>query len=185
MNILEELYKYTYKVYTRPYELNIVSYRTANRVANSFDDYIFVFYKDKDGRWITHTWQSTSDPGTKALRFPVNHLGTAILVAGQYVDAYQLGLHKGEYPAVVQVAPVRVYRDNNKDNVLNLNPLTINKGTFGINIHKAGLESAVVENWSSGCQVFKRSKDFDSFMVLAKKHAKLYGNSFTLTLLQE
>lgn len=184
MNIIDEVYKYGYKVFTRPYELNIVAYRTKNRVANKFDDYLFVFYKDNANRWITNTWQITTDPGTKSLKFPVNSKGTAILVAGQYLDSHRLGLHQGKYKALTQMLPVRVYRDSNRDNILDLRADKIFTGVFGINVHKAGLDSIVVEGWSAGCCVFKKSKDFDAFMTLCSKHARLYG-TFTLTLINE
>jgi hypothetical protein len=60
----------------------------------------------------------------------------------------------------------------------------IQEGIFGINIHKAGADSTYVENWSEGCQVFKKSADFDAFMVLAHKAAAVHGKSFTYTLIE-
>ncbi len=41
-----------------------------------------------------------------------------------------------------------------------------------------------VENWSEGCQVFKRSKDFDEFMSICRKARDKHGNSFTYTLIE-
>ena len=58
-------------------------------------------------------------------------------------------------------------------------------GKFGINIHKAGENSNEVNNWSAGCQVFKKSKDFAEFMELVKKQKNLYGNTFTYTLIDK
>ena len=55
---------------------------------------------------------------------------------------------------------------------------------YGINIHKAGRDSTWVENWSAGCQVFKRVKDFDMFLSICKKAAKIHGNKFSYTLLE-
>lgn len=184
MGLISIMKGYGYKVLDRPYELNIVPYRTKNRIANKFDDYMYVFYKDKDGRWIYHTWQITTDPGTKSLKFPPNSKGTAILVPGQYLDSHRLGLHQGKYKALTQMLPVKVYRDNDKDNILDPDPNKIYEGLFGINVHKAGLDSTVVEGHSAGCVVFKKSKDFDAFITLCNKHAKLYG-TFTLTLINE
>ena len=40
-----------------------------------------------------------------------------------------------------------------------------------------------MNNWSAGCQVFKKSSDFDEFMKLVDKQKKLYGNNFTYTLI--
>ncbi len=60
----------------------------------------------------------------------------------------------------------------------------LSSGMFGINIHKAGQDSTWVENWSEGCQVFKRVKDFDAFLAICKKAAKIHGNKFSYTLLE-
>ena len=67
---------------------------------------------------------------------------------------------------------------------LKFDELKIDEGVFGINIHKAGADSTYVENWSEGCQVFKRSKDFDEFMKIINKAKDFYGNHFTYTLLE-
>jgi hypothetical protein len=91
-------------------------------------------------------------------------------------------LHQGKYEALKQKANVKVYRDANKD--MNYDESKIQEGIFGINIHKAGADSTYVENWSEGCQVFKKSADFDAFMVICKKAAALGGNSFTYTLIE-
>ncbi len=77
---------------------------------------------------------------------------------------------------------VSVWRDNNKD--LKIDRQTTDIGMFGINIHKAGIDSTWVENWSEGCQVFKRVKDFDEFMALCKTYRKEHGNLFSYTLLE-
>ncbi len=57
-------------------------------------------------------------------------------------------------------------------------------GMFGINIHKAGTVSSFVENWSEGCQVFKRVKDFNEFMAIVNKAKDIHGNHFTYTLIE-
>jgi hypothetical protein len=75
-----------------------------------------------------------------------------------------------------------VYRDANRDLVFD--ETKTDTGMFGINIHKAGQDSTWVENWSEGCQVFKRVKDFDEFLKICKTAAKIHGNKFTYTLLE-
>ena len=109
--------------------------------------------------------------------------GTAILVPGQYESAYAIGLHKG-YEALVQVKPVLVYRDKNKDSAFNEFPDTIQSGIFGINIHKAGLWSKLVGQNSAGCQVFQKASDFEKFMALCRATVSKFGNTFTYTLLE-
>ena len=54
---------------------------------------------------------------------------------------------------------------------------------FGINIHKAGRDSQIINNWSLGCQVFKKEDNFDEFMKLCYKSEQIWGNSFTYTLI--
>ena len=61
----------------------------------------------------------------------------------------------------------------------------IDEGLFGINIHRSNpkTQSEYVENWSEGCQVFKRLKDFEEFMEICRKAREIHGNSFTYTLI--
>lgn len=119
------------------------------------------------------------------MEHPTAIKGTAILVPGQYRGCWKIGYHKGKYKALCQAKPIPVYRDGNKDDKFDLNPLSIDKGVFGINIHKAGENSTLVDGWSYGCQVLAKSIDFSSFMRLVDKSSKLYGDTFTYTLLEE
>ena len=137
------------------YNLNIIGLRDSNRIANRFDDNLICLYKYK-GVWIVDSYAITTDAGTHWLENPINDKGCAILKENQYRGCYQLGLHRGEYTALVQRKDVEVYRDNNLDNTLDMNPKTIDKGLFGINIHRSNpkTESVQVDKWSAGCQVF-------------------------------
>ena len=53
-------------------------------------------------------------------------------------------------PYFFQAGAVEIYRDGNKNRVIDKNIKT--KGHYGINFHRAGLGS-LVDNWSAGCQV--------------------------------
>jgi hypothetical protein len=163
--------------------LNIIGVRqssTGNKVTNLFDDFLTLSYKH-NGAWVFKQWAATTDPGTKGVKEFHNAAGVARLVAGQYRGSHAIGLHQGKYEALRQAKNVKVYRDANKD--MTYDESKIQEGVFGINIHKAGADSTYVENWSEGCQVFKKSADFDEFMLIVKKAAALHGNSFTYTLL--
>ena len=93
-------------------------------------------------------------------------------------------MHRGKYLALCQRSGlVKVYRDKNKDNKLDMEPKTIQTGYFGINIHKAGLKSEVIGGYSAGCQVFKNVSDFNTFLKLCQRSAELYGNNFSYSLL--
>jgi hypothetical protein len=166
------------------YNINIIGIRnsdTGNKVTNVFDDLLTVSYKIGDV-WHFKKWAATTDPGTKGVKEFHNAQGVARLVPGQYRGSHAIGLHQGKYEALKQAKPVKVYRDANKD--MTYDTKLITEGIYGINIHKAGADSTYVENWSEGCQVFKKSADFDEFMALVKKAATLHGNSFTYTLLE-
>jgi len=165
------------------YNLNIIGIRnsdTGSKVTNVFDDLLTVSYKIGEV-WHFKKWAATTDPGTKGVKEFHNAQGVARLVPGQYRGSHAIGLHQGKYEALKQAKPVKVYRDANKD--MTYDTKLITEGIYGINIHKAGADSSYVENWSEGCQVFKKSADFDSFMGIVKKAASLHGNSFTYTLL--
>jgi peptidoglycan hydrolase-like protein with peptidoglycan-binding domain len=175
-------------VWEGDWHLNLFGIRSRQTQANSFDDTLGCAYT-VNGMWRVHYWPGTTDPGTYWLQNPSRVEGTAILVAGQYKDCWQLGLHNGQYEALVQRAgAVRVYRDGNRDQVLNRNPATIQTGYFGINIHRASVhrESTEVDRWSAGCQVFSRPDAFDEMMGLARRQVSNLGRStFTYTLLDE
>jgi hypothetical protein len=166
------------------YNINIIGIRnsdTGSKVTNVFDDLLTVSYKIGDV-WHFKKWAATTDPGTKGVKEFHNAQGVARLVPGQYRGSHAIGLHQGKYEALKQAKPVKVYRDANKD--MTYDTKLITEGIYGINIHKAGADSTYVENWSEGCQVFKKSADFDEFMALVKKAATLHGNLFTYTLLE-
>ena len=166
------------------YDVNIVGVRnssTGTVVTNAFDDTLTLSYK-VDGVWKFHTWSATTDPGKKGVMEFHNSAGVARLVPGQYRGSHTIRLHQGKYEAVCQAKPVKVYRDANRN--LTYEESQIQEGVFGINIHKAGADSTYVENWSEGCQVFKKSADFNAFMAICNKAKAIHGNSFTYTLLE-
>jgi hypothetical protein len=183
--LISSLKKKGYVIYDKPNQLNIVGVRNKTTIPNKFDDLIYVFWKNEKNEWVGKYFTSTTDPGTYYLKNPLSKLGTAILKQGQYVDSYAIGKHKGQYDALVQVKPVTVIRDYDRNAILDFLNGREEKGLFGINIHKAGKDSSDVNNWSAGCQVFQKSADFNNFMDLAEKHRKLYGNKFTYTLIDE
>ncbi len=168
----------------KDYDVNIVGIRnssTGNKVTNIFDDFLTVSYK-VGGEWKFNIWPATTDPGKKGVMEYHNAAGVARLVEGQYRGSHGIGLHQGKYEALKQAKPVKVYRDPNKDMIYDENK--IQEGVFGINIHKAGADSTYVENWSEGCQVFKKAADFESFMSIVRKSRDIHGNSFTYTLIE-
>jgi len=106
---------------------------------------------------------------------------------GQYINAYQIGLHKRKYEALVQARPVTVIRDNDRNSILNYFANTTT-GLYGINIHRSTASYASEDTIgpdSAGCQVFRWIDDFNDMMDKARTHRGLYGNNFTYTLIDE
>jgi hypothetical protein len=177
----------SYEIFSRPYELNILGIRADSTLSNRFDDEIHVFYKNNANQWIHHIFSATTDPGTYWLNNPVHPQGTAILMQGQYKDAYQVGLHREQYYALVQRKPVTVIRDYDRNSILDFQNGKKDIGLFGINIHRASIIGTTksVDSYSAGCQVLSSITDFNLLMQLAEKHRQLYGNSFTYTLIDK
>ena len=178
-------YVYFEDANAKGFDVNIIGIRnsdTGQKVTNAFDDLLTLSDKDDAGVWKYHEWPATTDPGKKGVMEYHNAKGVARLVEGQYRGSHTIGLHQGKYEALRQQKNVKVYRDANRD--LSYDENKMDEGLFGINIHKAGADSTYVENWSEGCQVFKRSADFEEFMKICRKAREKHGNSFTYTLIE-
>jgi len=192
-----------YKIFYggRGINLNIWGVRSKNIVSNTFNDRICLFWKNTDtDEWTLVQLEATTDPGLYWRNNPMHQMGTAILKPGQYEGCWEIGRHKG-YEALVQCKPVIVYRDNNRDNILDVGDSNVNvhAGVFGINIHRANSNghSVQVDKWSAGCQVLQNRKrnhtllgvefkyDWDYFMFLVRTSAAFYNEYFTYTLIEE
>ncbi|MCG8577671.1 MAG: hypothetical protein MI810_22510 [Flavobacteriales bacterium] len=171
----------------KAYNLNIIGIRSNNKISNSFDDHLYLIYREEQGGELkVHEFPITTDPGAYWLKNPMNVNGTAILVPGQYRGSHAIGLHQGKYKALKQKSDLKVWRDNNRDKNIDTGG-QVYEGIFGINIHRSNAsgQSTVVEKWSAGCQVFQKVADFNFFMDICEKSKELNGNSFTYTLLEE
>jgi len=188
INDVLNLYKdKKYKLYNGYLDINIFGIRNIFGEQNKFDDAIGILFNISRTRedWQMFVCDATTDPGTYHLNNPGRVEGTAILCPGQYKQSFSFGLHKGQYECLVQIKPVKVYRDNNRNDVLDF----INeKDTFsGIQIHRANSskKSTQVDKWSAGCQVIADPLDFKEFMNITNDSAKLYGDKFTYTLFED
>jgi len=145
-------------------------------------------YNKEVGRERLKVWTITTDPGTYWLNRPINKLGTAVLKPNQWIDRWQLGNHKSDpnHPALVQVGPITVWRDSNRDNSVTTGGRE-DTGLFGINIHRANLTGRTMSigKWSAGCQVFQTKTDLDQLLSICNLYRQQTGNRFTYTLLDE
>jgi hypothetical protein len=164
------------------FNLNLIGLRVFPETQNKFDDVLCCAYRD-GGAWRLQQWPCTTDPGTFWLKNPMNVDGTACLVPGQYRRTYEIGTHKG-YKALVQRAPVTVWRDANRDGVIDRTGPT-QTGMFGINIHRANAEtpSENVNKWSAGCQVLADARHLTMLLDVVAKASIRYGPKITYTLI--
>lgn len=167
------------------YNLNLVGIRSADKKANTFNDWFCVaFYTGGAPHFFA--FRCSTDPGTFYLKNPLCVNGTAVVKPGQYPGLWKLGLHQGKYSALTQAGDITVYRDNNLDSVVDDSGAE-QTGRFGINCHRAAqaLQSHQVDKWSAGCQVLANPFDFALLINLCRMASMRYGNRFTYTLINE
>ena len=190
ISVKEKGYKWFEDINNKGYDVNIVGIRnseTKGKVTNAFDDCITISYKIID-EWHFHCFPCTTDPGSHWVENVMNDKGVAILKPGQYRGSHKLRLHGGKYLALGQKKDVTVYRDNNRDNVYDLDESKTDTGLFGINIHRAtsreGKKSTQIDKWSAGCQVIASNDDWHEFLDICQVAREIHGNSFSYTLLE-
>lgn len=170
------------------YNLNIWGFRSNDKDTTHYNDVFAVFYQKLKGNWEIVLFEGTTDPSDIILKNPENVNGTAIVVPGQYKGLWSFGFHKGkqDHKALVQVNPITVYRDNDKDVALDTNVKT-ETGLFGINMHHGSTSSSdSIGMWSAGCQVHRDIERYNNeFIPLIEKSVKEGNSKFTYTLCVE
>jgi len=166
-------------------KMNIVGVRNTlgvkNQYQNRFTDLLIVM-SPKDKKQVS-IYKATTTPGIAFMYLPfrnwwmasalsdtINLKGLGILQPGVY--EYTIGSHRGKYPALVpgkikvgRIKPVQKAEDLK---FTTFTPTDIEEGNFGMNIHKAEKDTSSIDSWSAGCQVLKKSDDFDEIMEKAK-----------------
>lgn len=168
--------------------VNVVGVRALDMTPNVFNDFVCALWMNLYRQWQLEYYKATTDPGIFWLEHPENVKGTGILKEGHYPDSHAIGMHRGKYEALVQVGPLTVYRDNDRDNILDLDEAnTETRSDFGGNIHRAHRlhESVEVDKWSALCQVVANPDNFERLMELCRRSRDLWGNRFNYTLINE
>jgi peptidoglycan hydrolase-like protein with peptidoglycan-binding domain len=144
-----------------------------NDAPNVFNDVRIVFSVAKDGRprFEDSLWESTTEPGDHWTIRPMNPKGAARIAFNQY-KAWSVGTHRASSPqgheALVQTAPVAVYRDLNKD--FKRPGDRIDTGLFGINQHWGyDAPTGDLGTTSAGCLVGRTRNGHRQFMALVKQ----------------
>ena len=168
------------------FDLNIIGLRNPRPAAGSFDDLLFVVYKE-NGQWKEKKYPCTTDPSLYYLRNPLNVKGTAIMKDPQQCrSVYRLDLHQGKYKALCQRAgSVKVWRDANRNEILDRSG-DLSEG-HGVNIHRASAHSVQEEigRYSAGCTVIQDPEHFAEFISLCEEQVSKNGwSSFTYTLIR-
>lgn len=131
---------------------------------NKFDD-IFILFKKED---IITSTNGTTNSGVVGLKNyeKYNGTGVAIIKTNEwYYNLWTYSLHKGIMPALKQIAPIKFYRDTDKDNKAEETGKP-QEGIIGINFHtissfkdKEAFKEEIGES-SVGCQVVNHVADY-------------------------
>lgn len=137
--------------------------------------------------YVIELFVGTTKPGIPNLLKPINPKGAAIVVPGFYPNVFVRGLHKGKYPALVQNGHFKVYRDNNKDSIIDYAGPIFDSSNDGINLHHGSITpSLFIGLYSAGCQVVKDTAKFKSvFMWNIEKSNEEMQRYFNYALFED
>lgn len=179
--IIEYMMKMGYRVDRGRDEINIVYIEGCNDDGAPNDDaldgwndrrILFDFHQG-DPRLLLNV-VATTEPGRLATFSAVARRrgGVARIAFGQYT-AWRLRYHKTRlHPALVQVTPLPVYRDTNRDGQRVGDQ--VHRGMWGINQHstRADYDGQRVANWSEGCLVGKYWGEHMEFIRILRTDAR-------------
>lgn len=140
----------------------------ANR-KNAFDDLHVLYTFNKEGEpALVFKAECTTQPGARYTLRPINPEGAAIIDLG-YQECWQPGLHRGNYPALIQTGgECRVWRDRAKDYCRGQG-VTV-EGWYGINQHHgADAPRTDIGGHSAGCLVTRSVQEHQSALAIKKQ----------------
>ena len=139
----------------------------------------------KDKPVLGGAWTATTQPGPYYTENPINSGGAANIFPGQYA-AWKVGLHRGQYEALVQRGAIKLTRDKNKDYRRVSDVVEV--GDYeGINQHH-GSNASEVGQHSAGCLVGRMVDGHEDFMRQAKKDPRYLADHdfmFTTAILSQ
>jgi hypothetical protein len=138
---------------------------------NQFDDKCYSY----DCTTGTPIFKGVNTGTTNAGRMGLEHYekygltGCAVLKSDTIVyESHAYGLHKGKYPAYVQVKGFPYFRDSDRDERTDEDGREYNN-IIGANCHSAGENSTIIEDWSIACMVRNVKAQFNKWMVYMNK----------------
>jgi peptidoglycan hydrolase-like protein with peptidoglycan-binding domain len=146
---------------------------------NVFEDLRVVFSIGADGAPLIQPWVATTEPGKPYTTKPMNPKGAARIALGQY-KSWNVGTHVGPsgfdpHEALIQCAPIDIYRDSKKDFKREGPTFT---GIFGVNQHWGyDRPKDDVGTASAGCLVGEKRDGHRAFMAVVKSDARFRANN--------
>jgi hypothetical protein len=149
--------------------------RSKADVFDAFDDKGFVYFCEAEGVRPTFiiARSGTTNAGSYGLKHfnEYNRKGCAVLKSDVIVyNSHEFGLHKGK-PAYRQVKGFPYFRDNNKNERAEEIGPEYNDIILA-NIHRAGVNSTVIKNFSTACVVTASLSRFLAFLDAMKAKGK-------------
>jgi len=181
------------KVFYNPFDVNLGAIRTKDNSSNKFNDWLFVFCYDNDGKIIFEIVKGTTDAGLYWRLNPMQIDGTAIIQHGvQHIGAYQLQDpqknpnqrgHKGQ-KAFRQISRMKYWRDANRDKYLDFDGKELFE-IFATNGHYMGTLGNNVDKWSAGCWGSTVENMNKIFKVAELQIKNGLGDKYSFSLLHE
>ncbi|RCJ36953.1 peptidoglycan-binding protein [Nostoc minutum NIES-26] len=182
--ILKYMLAQDYQVFTGSKEYNIVylegidgDWTLNSDTPNGFNDRRIVIEVVNGVPKIVDHWQATTEPGRYYTFNPMNPAGAARIKFGQY-KAWAVGMHGNaeRHEALVQVAPITVHRDFNKD--FQRTGDKLDTGLFLVNQHWGyDAPSNDIKNASAGCLVGRMRQGHREFMAIIKQDRRYVANN--------
>ncbi len=144
---------------------------------NVFDDKFYIW---KGSKFLMVT-TGTTNAGLSGLKgyTKYNSKGCAVIKTDEwYHDLWKPGLHRGRMRALRQVAPVKYFRDWNKNEKAE-EIGQVHSGIIGINFHTViyGVNQSfwrkLIGGWSVGCQVANIVADYYRILDLTKNQDRI------------
>ena len=138
--------------------------RSAADEFDSFDDKAFTYecYGDTKPPKFIMARNGTTNAGSAGLKHfeRFNRNGCAVLKSDVIVyNSHTSGRHKGKKPAYIQAKGFPYFRDTNRDQRAEETGSEF-EDVIGANIHRAGPDSKVINDWSVGCLVTANEAKF-------------------------
>jgi hypothetical protein len=147
---------------------------------NKFNDRRIVIAIEDGKPKILFNVLATTEPGRFYTENPLNPEGAARIAFGQY-KSWRVGTHKAHTPtaheALVQVAPLSVHRDLNRDGARTGDKIDVGSG-FAINQHSGhNADANNIGKASAGCLVGRSDAEHKDFMKLVKTDPRFKANN--------